>query len=251
MDKPALLFSSYNPAAAVTATDSYAGTDPADVLNFNEAHFWRPANISGSKVLSIDLAEVRIIDHLALVGQGLDGVVLTLEGSNDNWTTSETLLDAQLLVSAVNAAWSPLSSRSWRYLRLTFSFFSSAFRVSFISLELSAALDWLDDDFDPDNVSDSGDITMSPGGLCLGAVQQRSMRHLQLIFGQVVQETYDQIQRWANACQKTRAPYFFVPDISTTEVYFGWSDSGQFSAPLRADKGLREVPTVTMITRGV
>lgn len=248
MDKPAFLYSSYGPAASVTATDSYAGTVPADVLDFNEAHFWRPADISGDKQLSFDLADARAIGHLALVGQGLDGVSLTIEASEDNWSTSETLVADVILESKVNAAWVSLDSRTWRYIRLTFSSFPSTFRVAFASLGQGSSLPWLASDWDPDNISETGDVSVSPAGLFLGTIQHRTMRSLTIELGSITPTEYVEIRRWAIACQQNRSPFFFVPDVSSKDVYYGWIDRGTFSAPLK--NGLREVQQLTMITRG-
>lgn len=253
MAQPAFIYpnSPYLPSAAATATDAYAGTSAQNVLSATEDTYWRPANLSGTKHLTIDLIDTRLIDCLALLGQGLDGATVEVRASTDNFAASNVQIVAPtVLVSQVNAAWLPFDGETahiYRYWRLSFTTLSSAFRVAWVSLADLALLPYFESDPEADSLDIEAEDLISPQGLYLGTAQQSAMRAMSLEFGQVTDAEFFVINHWAGQCLRTKRPFFVVPDTDDTAAYFGWVRDKRFSAPLK--NGLREVSSLTFMTR--
>lgn len=250
MGKPALLYTNYLPTATVTATDSYAGTDPVNVLGSTEDVFWRPANTTAAKTLTFDFDEVRNVNAVAFVGEELDGVTVTVEGSADGtFTDAVTLVNAEVLSSPVNVAWEPITQTIYRHVRCTFSTFGNRMRISHIIFAFYSPAPYFEDDWDPQNITDTGEVQMSAGGLYLGAFQLRTMRSLTMRWGQVWSVEYAVLNDWVNNCIRRFAPFVLVPDTDEDEAYFGWVDNPRFSSPYNPNGGYREVDRLTMMTR--
>lgn len=253
MNRPAFLYPNtpYLSSATAAATDSYAGSSPSAMLSATEDTYWRPANVSGAKTVTIDLAEARLVDTLALLGQGLDGVTVEVRASTDGFITSNVqIVPDTVLVADVNAAWLDLQDEQthvYRYWRLIFSTMGSAFRVAFACLCDRALLPWFEDDIDADSVEADGEHLMSAQGLYLGSPQQNAMRELRLNLGAVTDGEYFVIAHWAARCVATLNPFFLVPDTATPACLFGVVADKRFSAPYR--NGLREVQSIRFLTR--
>jgi hypothetical protein len=247
--RPSLLYPNtpYLGTATATATDSYTGTTPAAVLSAREDTYWRPANASGSKMLTIDLGAARIVDALGLVGEGLSGAVLTLETSLDGASWSAAVSAANLF-SPVNAAHVTFTSRLAQHLRLTFSAFGSTFRVAWVCACDVAEFPYFEQDYDPENVSEAGEAMTSPGGLYLGNLQWRTMRELSLAWGTLLDGEMVVVRQWVEQCIRTGRPFLLVPDLAGAEVYFCWQEKPKFSAP-RAINGLFEIEPIKVLTR--
>lgn len=250
MGQPSILFPNtpYLSVATATATDSYAGTLPAYVLSAREDTYWRPATTNGSKVLTIDLGEVRTLDSIGIVGEGMDGVALTVATSPDN-NDYTTQIDADNLSAPVNCGWGAWSAVSARYVRLTFLSFGSTFRVAFVCLCDRGTFPYLESDFDPANIDEAGEATISPGGLYLGHTQRRSMREISVNFGTISAVDMIAMGAWVNQCIKTGRPWVFIPDTEGVTAYFCWQDKPKFSAPYRL--GMYDVGAVRAMTRAV
>ena len=250
MAQPTILYPNtpYLATAAVTATDSYSGTVPVNVLSAREDTYWRPANTTGTKVLTIDLGETRNLDSVAIVGEGLDGVTVTLETSV-NGSDYTTRLDGVTWASPVNAGWDAWTAAAARYVKISFATFGSAMRVAWVCLCDRAAFPYLERDFDPLNIDEAGEALVSPGGLFLGNLQKRAMRELSLSFGTVQPNEGLVIYDFVEQCIKTARPWIFVPDTDSGTCFFCWQSKPKFSAPHRLDQ--YDVAPISVVTRAV
>lgn len=250
MPQPTLLYPNtpYLATATASATDAYAGTAATHVLSAREDTYWRPANTSGAKTLTVDLGEVRATNALALVGEGMDGVLLDVEVSTNGSAWSTVLADGNLF-APVNVGWAAWTQTPARYVRLTFSAFGSAFRVAWVCLCNAELLPYLEQDFDAHNIDEAGEASVSPGGLFLGNVQRRSMRELTLRFGLLEAAEVAPLSAWAAQCVVTGRPWVFVPDTGSLEAFFCWQQKPKFSAPYRMS--MYEVAPITATTRAV
>jgi len=247
MDKPLLLYQNYLSSAAASATDSYSGSAADNVFQATEDTYWRPADTTGTKNLDLDLAQTLAVTAIGLVGEGLDGVVCSVYGDDENtFTAAELLADAVNLSGPVNCAWLIPDSSTYRYYRFSFSSFGSAFRVAWVCLCAPYALPFFTEDPDVDNLDVDGSPLISPQGLYLGGNQQKSLGKLSLDFGNVTSDEYPAIEDFRRECLLEINPFILVPDQDDDDCYFGWSD-GRFSAPYR--QGMRAVSPITMTTR--
>lgn len=253
MGLPGFIYPStpYLSSATVTCTDSYAGTDPAWILEGTEDAYHRPADTTGPKTYDIDLAEARVVDCLGLCGQGLDGVVITLRGSTDDFVASDDLLlNAVNLSAPVNAAWQSFTPGSYRYFKLIVDSFGSYYRLAWAALGDMLPIPYFERDPKPKNISDTGGKALtSPAGLYLGTTQLRAMREMEIRFGQVDALDLVSIEAWAKRCIRTRNPFFLVPDRDQPEVFFGWTDS-DFD-PEEEAAGLYQLAAMKMTTRAL
>lgn len=250
MAQPTILYPNtpYLSTATATATDSYTGTAATNVLSAREDTYWRPANVTGTKVLTIDLGEARTLDSVALVGEGLDGVTVKLETSTNNSTWS-TKLNSVTWVSDVNVGWDDWTAASARYIKISFTTFGSAMRVAWVCLGDKAAFPYLERDWDGSNIDEAGESLVSPGGLFLGNIQKRAMRELSVNFGTVSTTEILVINAFVEQCIKAGNPWVFVPDTDSTTCYFCWQSKPKYSAPFRL--GFYEVSGINAMTRAV
>jgi hypothetical protein len=250
MGQPSILYPNtpYIATVTATATDSYTGTAATNVLSAREDTYWRPANTTGTKVLTIDLGETRTLDTLALVGEGTDGVTVKVELSTDNsnWSTK---LNNVTWSAPVNVGWDDWTGASARYIKISFSTFGSAFRVAWVCLSDKVAFPYLESDWDGSNVDEAGESLVSPGGLYLGNIQKRAMRELRVNFGVVANSEISVIAAFVEQCVKTGRPWVFVPDVANATSYFCWQQKPKHSAPFRL--GQYEVAPISAITRAV
>jgi hypothetical protein len=250
MAQPTILYPErpYLATATAAATDAYSGAPAYNALSAREDTYWRPANTSGAKTLFIDLGEIRDLNALGLVGEGLDGVTMTLTTSLDNVSWS-TKLNAATLHGPVNAAWASWTAAYARYVSLTFSSFGSNFRVAWACLANYADFPYLESDFDPHNVDDAGASSVSPGGLFLGTIQLKSMREFSLRFGQITPAEMIVVSAFVDQCVKTARPFLFVPDTAAQTCFFCFQNKPKFSAPYRL--GAYDLEPITVLTRAV
>jgi hypothetical protein len=197
--------------------------------------------------LTIDLGETRLLDTLALVGEGMDGVTVKLELSTDNsnWSTK---LDDVTWSAPVNAGWDDWASAGARYVKISFSTFGSAFRLAWVCLSDRDTYPYLESDWDGSNVDEAGESLISPGGLYLGNIQKRAMRELSVNFGVVANADIAIIADFVEQCVKTGRPWVFVPDVADATCYFCWQSKPKHSSPFRLGY---EVAPITVITRAV
>lgn len=250
MSQPAFLYADYLATATVTATDTDTGYSAADVLESCEDLTWKPANQTGSKSLTIDLGATLLIGAVALVGDFLNGVTLEVRGSTDNFVASDVELSAAAAIATATfvSTWRSWSNGNYRYLRLVFSGMGASFRISHVAACRFDLLPYPEDGHDPDIIQAEGTHLVSVSGYYLGSNQQKTLRPLQLAFGEVTDAEFAVFQRWSDACVKTMQGFFYVPDTAETECFFGWLDPKyKFSAPMK--NGMRKMAAIAFNSR--
>lgn len=248
--QPAFLWSDYRSTAAVTATDSYSGFDPDDILIGTEDTYHRFADNSGAKDYVIDLGVATLVNYVAILGKDIDQVLVTVAGSTDNFVASDVELFAEAPLSAVlNAAWMEIEEGVYRYIKITFDNFPTDMRIAHVCLGTLQRLPFLEEDSDPDSYQADGEHSFSAQGTYLGSTQRNAMRELPVMFGQVPDYDYEAISTFADACIKTMRGCFFVPDSTAAECFFGVVKENTFRAPLK--NGLRTVAPFTFMTRAL
>lgn len=251
MAQPKFLFPNtpYLPTATAAATDAYAGTAAANVLTATEDAYWRPANVTGSKTLTIDLGEPRNVNALGLAGEAMDGATIEVRASTDNFVASDEQIQAPAILTAtVNAGWSDLGDgTTYRYWRLIVSTFGSAFRLSWVCLCSSALLPYFEEDWDAESLDVTAEDLVSAEGLYLGTNQSATLRALRLGFGAVTEGEWTVLRSWAGQCLRQRRPFIVVPDSSADEAFFGTVREKKFSAPLTS--GMVKPSDLTFQTR--
>lgn len=251
MGLPAFLHTTYLATATVGATDSAPGSDPGDVLFATEDTAHRPADAVGQKTYTIDLGEPRTIDAVALVGLGLDGVTVALEGADDAGFTvnKETTFTGLNLDAPVNAGWGGGPAYSHRYWRIYCDNIPSNFSLAWVCLCLRTTTPSLKGgNHDPANISGDGRALVSPSGMFLGTTRQQAMAEFPLDFGIVNDDAeFAALNAWAQNCIAAGNPFVFVPDQDATRCHFAWIDPAQFSARTRG--GVRRVRQIKVTTR--
>jgi hypothetical protein len=244
MNKPTFIYPTHLTTATATATDTATGYDAANVLEGAEDSAWRPSNTSGQKSITITLGGMLPIGAVAILGNYLNGVTLEVRGSTNGFATSTVISAAAVISSsAFITAWRGFTENYYTHIRLTFAGFSASFDVAHIACCRAVPLPWLEDGHDPDSFQATGTHLIGTAGTYLGCTQQNTMRTLSLEFGQIPNSQYEAFQFWAEYCVMTMRPFFYVPDISQAECYFGWVDAKyKFSAPMKS--GARKIAAI-------
>jgi len=250
MNRPAFIYPTHLTSATASATDSKTGYPVANVLEGCEDTAWRPATTTGSKVVTIALGGLLPIGQVALLGNYLNSITLEVRGSTDGFVSSNVLLSTAAAInsSAFTTAYRQFTEGLYSHIRLTFSGFSASFEIQHIACCRSVVLPWLDDGHDPDCFQSTGNHLIGTAGTYLGATQQFSQRMLTLDFGHITSAQYPQFQLWAEYCVMTIRPFFYVPDTSLPECYFGYTDAKyKFSAPMK--NGVRKIAAIPFTAR--
>ena len=251
MNQPAFIHCAYAATASASATDTATGYAPADALIATEdpGVAWKPANTTGAKSYTIYLDGPQVIDCLALLGRGLNGITLEVRGSTDNFSTSNVQLSAGAALVGSCIAWRKwTNSTAYRCIRLNFSGFGSDFLLMYACPTQLQPLPYHADGHDPDVIQAETKHLLSPQKMFLGTTQQNATRPLSLDWGQLTDAEYAPFAAWADNCVATSRPFFYVPDIDQSTVYFGWTDEKyKFSAPYK--NGLRDIGKIPFTAR--
>jgi hypothetical protein len=146
------------------------------------------------------------------------------------------------------ANWRRFTPASYRYWRLIFSAINSNFFLAHVAMDQLQLLPYHEDGHDPVAHTTDGDDLISPTGLYLGSTQLSCMLDLSLDFGQVTDGEYAPFAAWDAECVRVRRPFFYVPDVDQSTVYFGWAKKGyKFTAPYK--RGLRDIGKITFSAR--
>ena len=249
MLSPLFVYGDYHAQAAVTATDSKTGTFPVDILQAEEDNCWRPANVTGSKILTFDFYLQKNIGAIGIVGDYLNGVSVSVYGSNDNFASQNVQLLAPVTMVEYQANVFTWTNRTYRYACVIFSGHGLSFAVAHVAFCNYAPLPFLNDGLDPKAYKTEGEHIISPEGIYIGSHKSRTMLNVTLDFGQVTSVEFIDFQAWADVCLKGLKAFFYVPDSSSTNCYFVWSDKPSFSATWK--NGLRNVGQITLTGRVV
>lgn len=250
MNRPSFIYATHLTTATASATDSAIGYPAANVLEGVEDTSWRPLNTIGSKSLTISLGGLLPIGQVAVLGNYLNGVTLEVRGSTDGFVSSDVQLSAPIVItsSVFVTAWRSFTEALYRQVRFIFTGFAGSFEIQHIACCRAVPLPFLEDGHDPDVYQSEGTHLVGVAGTYLGATQQRTMRNLNLDFGQITNAQYLPFIFWAEYCVMTMRPFFYVPDTGAPECYFGWVDAKyKFSAPMKV--GARKVAPIPFIGR--
>ena len=249
MKQPLLIYANYLPTAAVTATDTAAGLDPNDVLQAEEDNVWQPLNATGPKNLVIDLGASQELGCLGLVGESLNGVILEVRASSDNFVTSDVQMSAPATIDDFISTWRAWGNATYRYWKLVFSNLGASFLVAHLALCHFDFLPWFSDGMDPDAYQTTGYQLTSPGGHYLGSNRLRTMRSIDLMWGKVTDAHYALFQAWAEVCVHQMNAFFLVPDSSQATCYFCWLSDPKFTWKVPRQGGVRTMPTIAVTSR--
>jgi hypothetical protein len=250
MNRPTFIYPTHLTTATATATDAATGYAATNVLEGCEDTSWRPDNTSGAKSLTIALGGLLPIGQIAVLGNYLNGVTLEVRGSTDNFSSSNVQLSAGATISSSEfiTTWRMFTENLYTHIKLTFTGFAASFEVQHVACCRAVPLPFLEDGHDPDTFQSEGTHLIGTAGTYLGATQQRTMRNLNLDFGQITSSQYAPFQFWAEYCVMTMRPFFYVPNIDAAECYFGWTDAKyKFSAPMKS--GARKVAAIPFTGR--
>jgi len=248
--KPAFIYANYLPTAAVTATDTATGFDPADVLEPVEDTGWKPTDVSEPKSLTIDLGVSVPWGCLAILGEYLNGVTLQVLASTDDFVGSSVEVSAAAVINTGTfvSTWRSFTERNERYCRLIFSDMGASFEIHHVAICRYDQLPYLNDGHDPSVIQATGTHMISQAGYYLGSNHQRTMKPLSLDFGQTTAAQFVKLQRWADVCVNKMQPFFYVPDTGLPECWFGWLDEKyKFAAPSK--EGARRIAPIPFTTR--
>ena len=247
MSQPTILFCDYATSASVTASSTLSGTDAEDILISTEDTSHSPSSTSSYNIV-IDAGSAITADAVAFLGALLDGVTVEIRGSTDNFAASDVqVLAGAPLVGNINAAWTTFDSASFRYWKFNVSGHASTIRIAHICLDVAVSFPYFEKDPDIVNVKPEAKQLVSQGGVYVGTNQTKSMRELKMDWGGVTEADLAVIQTWSVRSIETVRSFFLVPDQAETDVFFGWLEAGEFSAPL--ENGLHQVKANTMTTR--
>lgn len=248
--RPSFIYSIAPTTATATASDSSVGYDAQNVIEACEDTAWKPANVTGTKTLTLDLALSLPIGAVAILGQYLNGITLEIRGSTDNFSASDVQLSAPAAIntSAFNTAYRRFTEASYRYIRLVMSGFGSSSAIMHVACCRTVDLPYLEDNHDAGAFQSTGTHLVGVSGVYLGASQQCTMRNINLDFGHVSASQFPAFQLWAEACIKTMRPFFYVPDVDQPECFFGWVEGKyKFSAPSKL--GRHKLAVIPFVSR--
>jgi hypothetical protein len=243
--QPAFLYMATS-GITITASSTKSGYAAANLLQPEELLGWMPSSASGSHTLTLDFGAGEQCDSLAVLGKDMIDSSLALSGSNDNsnWTT----IQAATLITREPAVYFLFASATWRYWRLTLTNLSSVTTLYHLSEGMRQELPFLGDGCTPYSSGAEATDLISPAGLWLGTVQQRTMAKFDLPFGQVFTPELEVFNRWAAACVDVRRPFFLVPDLSVPDVYFSWTDPGYKFGP-KYRNGMPDIGNIKLNAR--
>lgn len=230
----------------MTLANAAAGQTGTDVLQPNEDTYVSPA--ATTLTITIDLLAASSNGCIALAGENLNGVLMELRGSTDNFGSSNVVLSASAALSGFTAAWRAYTPASYRYLRITLTGATTATRIYHAAVAPLQLLPYLEDGADLDAFQSSTNHIISPQGHFLGSQKSKTERKIPLSWGQVTDTEYQLFVAWATACVRTPQAFFFVPDSAISTCYFGYTDQGYtFSAPSK--NGLHALSKIPFTAR--
>jgi hypothetical protein len=248
--RPSFIYSLAPVTASAAASDTFSGYAAQNVMEACEDTSWKPANVTGDKTLTLDLALILPLGAVAILGQYLNGITLEIRGSSDNFVSSDVQLSAAAVIStaAYNTAYRQFAEVSYRYIRLIMSGFGASSEIYYVAPCRAVSLPWLEDNHDADCFQPTGSHLIGVAGMYLGTSQQCAMRMINLDFGQIPSSQFPAFQLWSEACIRTMRPFFYVPDSTLPECWFGWVDAKyKFSAPSKM--GRHKLATIPFTSR--
>ena len=247
MGTPTILYCQYGTTAASVASLTGNGKG-AEVLSATEDLFYSPLDTTAFNIV-IDFGVATSFDSFGILGANMEGATVEVRGSTDNFGASDVSVSAGAVVSSdVNSTWRQFTEVSFRYAKLLFSGHPSILRVANICLSVAPDMPFFETDPDIDSLKPTAKHLLSQSGIYNGNNQQRSMREMELNWGEVTPTELIPINDFANACIKVTRPFFFVPDVEENESFFCWiPGGGDFKTP--ETPGVSTVSAFTVTTR--
>ena len=249
MKPPAFLYPDAVPTT-VTATDTKAGADPLNIRGAIEGPSWQPADNIGAKELVLKFSASIPVDFIAVLGVALDGVLVEVRASTDDFGSSDDqLLAATALSAALNAAWLGFVGGIYSEVKLVFTSFSTAMEIDHIAVGELKTVPYFKRGHDSDNSSPTGSHMVSTSAIYNGATQQNLKQDFKIDFHPATVSKMLNLRAWRVACIDRIAPFFFVPDTDLALVHFCWMEKPSFSAPEMPGVGLFKIAPMTLTTR--
>jgi len=246
LKQPLLIYGNYPSGTLAALVNGAAGQVAADVLQANEDTFVSPA--ATTLTLTLDLLTPMAYACIALAGEQLNGVLLSLNGSTDNFAASNVPLVASSPLTGFTAAWRPYTSAAYRYLHITLTGATTATRLYHLAFSPMTLFPFLADGADLEAFVTAANHIISPQGHFLGSQKTKTERKISLSWGQVTEQEYLLFDEWAVSCVRSPQAFFLVPDSDLTTVHFGYTEPAYtFSAPMK--NGLRSIARIPFTSR--
>ena len=243
--QPAFIYANYPPGTTASASSSAAGYAPENVLQAEEAEGWRPLSHVGTHVLTVSNSQA--VDVIAMQGKALDGISIKVEAASTP-EGSRTELLATTVIDQNETVYLRIAQGSQAYLIYTFTNVSNVFTVKHIVASQLALLPFLEDGLCLAPLQAEGDHLVSQSGYFLGSVTTRVMRPFSLDWGQVDDVEEVAFAKLVSSCVATAQGLFFIPDASSTDIYFGTIDKKYKYEP-KMKLGLYDIPTIPFTSR--
>lgn len=246
MNQPLFIYADYPDAAVAALTNAAAGQTGTDVLQANEDTYISP--LTDTVAVTIDLLAPFPCGCIALAGENLNGVTLTLWASSDNFVSSDVVISASAALNGFVSCWRPFASVTYRYYRVVLTGATPATRIYHVALAPLLLLPYFADGADLEAFQSTANHILSPQGHFLGAQLIKCERKVPLNWRQVTDAEYPLFVAWALACVQKPKAFFVIPDSDYATCYFGYTDPGYtFSAPMKS--GLRTLAKIPFTSR--
>ena len=137
-----------------------------------------------------------------------------------------------------------------QYIKYTIDNPSTSLQIAHICGDILVEQPRLEEDWGSEGVAPVFTNLVSTGGGFLGNNQLRTMRDVNINFGEITDTEYiNRVKPWVDSRVKVAKPFYFLPDVDNLdEIYFVWlEDNTGFTAPLR--QGIRTVAPIAAKTR--
>jgi hypothetical protein len=246
MSTPLLLWApTYWSGITITA-ENLTGT-LADLLQADEGSFCQ-VTAAGNIVITLDLLTARASTHIALAGELLGELLITVERSSNNSDWVAVTTAAATLVNNLANIIAFTASQTYRYLRLTIISAPTGCRIYHVIATAAQSWPYMVDGFDPVAYKIDGTALTSPQGHLIGLQRNGCTRQLRIDFGQLSSVEVAPVLALFDECLRNPQGYFFQPDQAANGVFFGHTGFGNtYGAPLKG--GLYEPTPVDFIAR--
>lgn len=222
--KPVILYDNRLNDGTPTATDTASGYDVLNLRDYRTYTYWKAANATGIKYVTVDCGTPKSADALGIVGHNLNtvGATISVESSPDNSVWTERL--AGFTPSNDKALLKLFTSASARYWRLKITGMSAAPFMAILVIGSRFTFErYLKSPFDPDAEKVEAKAVRSKGGHVLGVAIAFYERNIQAEWSRLtpswIKNTF--IPAWTGHLSKC-LPFFWAwePTDHSDEVYY-------------------------------
>jgi hypothetical protein len=225
MGLPALIWAPLWLSSAVVTVSNLSGT-PADMLQPDEGTYCQ-ITAAGNVVVTINCGTAKTINCLAITGELLAGLSISVDRSSDggSWS-SVALISSSIVNNLANIIWFT-ASQSYQYFRLTITAAPVNLRIYHIAPAPAYLWPKLVDGFDLVGYQPDVTVLKSPQGHPLGIQRNACLRNLTIDFGQMLQAQSVSGQYLLDECINHPQCFFFQPDSANSPTYFGHANMGK------------------------